>query len=280
MNKVAVVSGSNKGIGYAIVRGLCKQFNGDVILTSRDESRGREAVSSLEKEGLHPKFHQLDIEDASSIEQLKEHLVQNYGGLDVLVNNAGFAFKQAATEPFSEQAEVTVRINYLGTLAVMKAMMPILRSGARVANVSSLAGSYAFQKCSKPLQSKLQAADTIDAVTDLMTCFVQSAKNNTLETEGWPSSAYGTSKLGLCMLSSIIQKHFDADSTRSDIIINACCPGHVDTQMTDHMGSKTIDEGAETPLLLALLPPNVSEPRGQFMTEGKIEDWMKYEFNF
>ncbi|ELU07570.1 hypothetical protein CAPTEDRAFT_31118, partial [Capitella teleta] len=60
---------------------------------------------------------------------------------------------------------------------------------------------------------------------------------------GWPSSAYGTSKLGLCMLSSIIQKHFDADSTRSDIIINACCPGHVDTQMTDHMGSKTIDEG-------------------------------------
>ena len=51
------------------------------------------AVSELNKEGLHPKFHQLDIEDMASVDKLKCHLVENYGGLDVLVNNAGFAYK-------------------------------------------------------------------------------------------------------------------------------------------------------------------------------------------
>ena len=60
-----MVTGSNKGIGFAIVQGLCLQFLGDVYLTSRDikqrHKRGRDAVQKLEAEGLSPKFHQLDI---------------------------------------------------------------------------------------------------------------------------------------------------------------------------------------------------------------------------
>ena len=61
MTKVAIVTGSNKGIGLAIVRGLCKSFDGDVYLTSRDEVRGKEAIKLLENEGLEAKYHQLDI---------------------------------------------------------------------------------------------------------------------------------------------------------------------------------------------------------------------------
>ena len=95
--KVAVVTGSNKGIGFAIVRLLCKEFSGDVILTSRDERLGREAVLQLEGEGLKPGYCQLDITSTESIANLKTFLVQKYGGLDVLVNNAGIAFKSAST---------------------------------------------------------------------------------------------------------------------------------------------------------------------------------------
>jgi len=79
--KVAIVTGSNKGIGLAIVRKMCKEFSGDVILTARDESRGRTAVSQLEGEGLHPKFHQLDIDSRDSITTLKEFIEKNYGGI-------------------------------------------------------------------------------------------------------------------------------------------------------------------------------------------------------
>ena len=74
---VAVVTGSNKGIGLAIVRGLCRQFEGDVFLTSRDEGRGREAVvAALEREGLSPKYHQLDITDEASVRRLKELVLE------------------------------------------------------------------------------------------------------------------------------------------------------------------------------------------------------------
>ena len=71
---VAVVTGSNKGIGLAIVRALCKKFSGDVYLTSRDEGRGKEAIESLKKEGLHPKFHCLDICNEETVEKLDQEV--------------------------------------------------------------------------------------------------------------------------------------------------------------------------------------------------------------
>ena len=79
-SRVAIVTGSNKGIGLAIVRRMCKMFNGDVVLTARDESRGQEAVKLLQGEGLTPKFHQLDIASCDSISKVKEFLKANYGG--------------------------------------------------------------------------------------------------------------------------------------------------------------------------------------------------------
>ena len=78
--RVAIITGGNKGIGLGIVRGMCKQFNGDVILTSRDSERGVAAVKVLEGEGLSPKFHQLDIDSQQSITALKEFVEKNYGG--------------------------------------------------------------------------------------------------------------------------------------------------------------------------------------------------------
>uniref|UniRef100_A0A0B7AQJ4 Uncharacterized protein n=1 Tax=Arion vulgaris TaxID=1028688 RepID=A0A0B7AQJ4_9EUPU len=92
--KVAVVTGSNKGIGFAIVRALCKQYDGDVFLTSRDEGRGKAAVKELEKEGLHPKYFLLDINNRKNVEELRDFLQKNYNGLDVLINNAGIAFRK------------------------------------------------------------------------------------------------------------------------------------------------------------------------------------------
>ena len=88
------MTGSNKGIGFATVRALCKQVdNGIIYLTSRDEGRGKAAVEELKKEGLNPRFHQLDVNDSDSITKLRDDLVKEHGGLDILVQNAGIAFK-------------------------------------------------------------------------------------------------------------------------------------------------------------------------------------------
>ena len=74
--RVAVVTGSNKGIGLGVVRALCRQYQGEVYLTSRDEARGREAVASLNREGLHPRYHVLDIEDEESVLKLRDHIAE------------------------------------------------------------------------------------------------------------------------------------------------------------------------------------------------------------
>ena len=88
-NRVALVTGANKGIGFAITRDLCQKFSGDVVLTARNQARGQAAVQQLQAEGLNPRFHQLDIDDLHSIRTIRDFLLKEYGGLDVLVNNAG-----------------------------------------------------------------------------------------------------------------------------------------------------------------------------------------------
>ena len=63
------------------------------FISARDETRGKEAVAKLDKEfGVNPKFFPLDLNNKTSIERLKNHLQETYGGLDVLVNNAGMAY--------------------------------------------------------------------------------------------------------------------------------------------------------------------------------------------
>lgn len=64
-----------------------------MYLTARDITRGQNAVKELEKEGLNPKFHQLDITDDDSISTFHDYLKEKYQGLDILVNNAAIAFK-------------------------------------------------------------------------------------------------------------------------------------------------------------------------------------------
>ncbi len=76
--RVAVVSGSNRGIGLSVVRGLLKSdkfADGDVFVTARDEAKGKEAMELLHKEGLtRAKFHQLDINDEESVKRLASFL--------------------------------------------------------------------------------------------------------------------------------------------------------------------------------------------------------------
>ena len=67
--------------------------NNNVTFLARDEQRGQEAVKQLSSEGLTSTFHPLDIVSEESIEKIKKFLIDEYGGLDLLVNNAGIAYK-------------------------------------------------------------------------------------------------------------------------------------------------------------------------------------------
>lgn len=272
-SRVAVVTGGNKGIGFCIVKFLCQQFDGDVFLTARDETRGKAAVSELNKMQLHPKFHQLDIDDLQSIKRFRDFLKSSYGGLDVLVNNAGIAYKASSTAPFSEQAEVTVKTNFFGTLDVCKELFPLLRPHARVVNLSSMCGMLK-RIPGKEIKERLRRPDiTLEELCGLMNEFVGAAKEGKNEEKGWGRSAYNVSKVGITVLSFIQQREFDADP-REDLIVNAVHPGYVDTDMTSHKGPLTPDQGADAPTYLAMLPPNVKSPKGEFVWNDRtVTPW-------
>ncbi|XP_014663163.1 PREDICTED: carbonyl reductase [NADPH] 1-like [Priapulus caudatus] len=269
--RVAVVTGSNKGIGLGVVRGLCKQFDGDVYLTARDEKRGTDAVAELQREGLSPKFHLLDISDHASIERLRDFLKQQYGGLDVLVNNAGIAYKNSSTASAAEQAENTMAVNFFANLNVCKTMFDILKPHARVVNVSSVAGL--LQRLSNPEMKKKIASNeyNIPQLEQIAKQYVEDVKAGVHAEKGYPKSHYSMTKLLLTALSRVQAR--ELQNRNQDIVLNACCPGYVSTDMSSHGGTKTIDEGADTLIYLALLPPNVNSPIGEFVENRKISDW-------
>ncbi|XP_059047723.1 carbonyl reductase [NADPH] 1-like [Achroia grisella] len=272
-SKVVVVTGANKGIGFGIVRGLCKGFKGVVYLTSRNEELGQKAIAELKKEGLNPNYHQLDITAASSIEKFRDYLKEKHGGIDILINNAAIAFKNKAIEPVAIQAEQTLFVNYFSVLSTCNALFPIVKNGGRVVNVSSSAGllnnipSLALRK--KFSDPKL----TIEELSNLMRQYIEAAKHGTHAAE-WGNSSYVVSKVGLTALTKIQQRLLES----RDIKVNAVHPGWVDTDMSSHKGVLTIDEGAEAPVYLALEAPD--SVKGELVWNDKrIVSWTGNETN-
>ncbi|KAM9320696.1 carbonyl reductase [NADPH] 1-like isoform 1-T1 [Gastrophryne carolinensis] len=273
--KVAVVTGGNKGIGLAIVRALCKQFQGDVYLTARNVQLGEEAVRLLkEEEDLSPLFHQLDINDLNSIRALRDFLKNKYGGVDVLVNNAGIAFKATNETPFATQAEVTLKTNFFATRDMCNELLPIMKPNGRVVNISSVASVRALAGCSQELEEKFRS-DTIteEELVKLMEKFVEDTKNGDHQDKGWPNTAYGVSKMGLTVLSRIQARELKKSRKGDGIIVNACCPGWVRTDLAGPNAPKSPDEGAETPVYLALLPESIESPCGELVIEKKVTAW-------
>ena len=269
MARVAVVTGSNKGIGLEIVKRLCKEFDGDVYLTARDAANGLKAVAKLEEEGLHPKFHQLDITSQDSVENLKQYLVKTYGGLDVLVNNAGMAYKNASTAPFSEQASVTIANNFTGTLLISKALFPLIRPHGRIVNVSSRVGQLSILQ--EHLQKRFSDPNlTEEALVSLMDQFVKDVQDGHHTERGWPNTAYGTSNVGVTALTKVYAREA-ARLGKEDVLVNVCCPGLCQTDMSSHSGPNTAAQGADTPVYLALLPPG--SPSGEFWGEKSVIVW-------
>lgn len=278
--KVAIVTGGNKGIGLAIVKELEKKFDGDVFLTARDEQRGLAAVKDLEAQGAKPKFFRLDVNDGASIVKLRDTIKEKYGGIDVLVNNAGIAFKQAATEPLHVQARTTIDTNYYGTKRVCDILFPLLRPGARVVNVSSLVGFLGYINGEEPaagkLREKLASSDstlTVAELDALMEEFVKSTEDGTFKAKGWCSSTYMASKVGLSALSRIQQREMNKDP-REDIAINHVHPGYVDTDMTSHKGPLTPDEGAKSSVYCALLPKGTDLKGKYIWLDCQEVDWV------
>jgi NAD(P)-dependent dehydrogenase (short-subunit alcohol dehydrogenase family) len=230
---VALVSGSNRGIGREVARQLA-ELGHHVIVTARDPAAVECAAEELSEGGrLSLQPEQLDVADPQSVERLRKRLLAEPGRLDVLVNNAGVMGEVAtnvADAPLDD-AHHTMETNLFGAWRLTQAMLPLLRRSAeaRIVNVSSGAGQLSDMN------------------------------------GGYPG--YRISKTALNALTRILSN----EEGRNGMLVNAMCPGWVHTDMGGSAAPRSVEEGADTAVWLATLPDG--GPTGGFFRNREPIPW-------
>ncbi|CAL5401063.1 unnamed protein product [Camellia sinensis] len=289
--RYAVVTGSNKGIGFEICRQLASKGI-IVVLTARDEKKGFEALEKIKNDGLsdHVVFCQLDVVDPSSVASLADFIKSKFGRLDILVNNAGILGAkmdwdslQSSEASVSAQEEVVssmkkimtqsyelgnecLQTNYYGTKGMIEALIPLLQlsDSPRIVNVSSGMGRLELipSEWAKGVLNDVESL-TEERVEEVLNEFLKDFKEGALETKGWPTfwSAYTVSKAAINAYTRILAKKYPT------FCINCVCPGWVKTDINNNLGKKTIEQGAQCPVKLALLPDD--GPSGLFLINNE-----------
>ena len=234
--KTALVTGANKGIGFAIAQGL-GAIGFTVAVGARDNARGEEAVQRLRAAGVDAFGVALDVTSDDSVAAAAAAIEQGAGRLDVLINNAGISGRTdgGAQDPTTLDLDVVRTVldtNVFGVVRVTNAMLPLLRraDSPRIVNMSSNVGSLTLQT-------------------------------------GPMMAAYAPSK---SMLNSVTAQYarqlFD-----TNVIVNAACPGYVATDFTGFNSPRTAEQGAKIAIRLATLPDD--GPRGGFFDDEGVIPW-------
>lgn len=254
---VALVTGANKGIGFEIARKLTAVQDLTTILACRNVELGHEAADKLRRSGCSDVVvHRLDITDVGSAKQLKENIAQEYGKLDILINNAAICFNDPTLygkcehTPFEDQVGPTLNTNFFGTLSLIEAMLPLLHqsSSPRIVNIASAAGRLSILKSKEKISMFTSDTLQIEQLSDLMRQFMLDVKLGRHIEQGWPNTCYGMSKLGLIALTKILARN------EPHIFVNSVDPGYCATDQNANRGHLPAEFGAQTPVWLALLP--------------------------
>lgn len=140
-NKVAVVSGGAKGIGAATVRGFVAE-GGRVAIFNTDDQAGAAMVTALAEAGHTARRYRVDIADRASVEAGVAAVADDYGGIDILINNAGTGSVETFSKIRERDWQRVIEVNLTGSFNCSQAALPLMkgRPGANIVNVSSIAG--------------------------------------------------------------------------------------------------------------------------------------------
>jgi NAD(P)-dependent dehydrogenase (short-subunit alcohol dehydrogenase family) len=240
--KVALITGANKGLGLEMARQLGKA-GVTVILAARDPQKGEAAAESLRSEGIDAKFLKLDVTNRQDHAAAAAFLDQNFGRLDILINNAGVSLEPFGTGRPSTTTDEVIRqtfdANFFAPVALTRALLPLLKKSeaARIVNMSSVLGSQTLH------------ADPNSPIYNFKTL------------------SYDASKAALN--SFTIHLAYELKDTR--IKVNSAHPGWVKTDMGTDAAPMEIPEGGKTGVQLALLAED--GPTGGYFHLGKPLPW-------
>jgi len=238
---VALVTGANKGIGFAIAEGLGR-LGFAVLVGARDRDRGRAAVALLEDKGVEAIEVALDITEEDQIAAAASLIEERFAKLDVLVNNAALKLEFHPSPPSqASMADVrrTFEANVFGTMRVIQVMLPLLRRSpaGRIVNLSSGLGSLGL------------------------------ATSDGTKYRDKPLLSYNVSKSAVNSLTV----QFANELIATAIKVNVCDPGFTNTDMTNRSGSRTAEQAAAVAIRLATLGED--GPTGGFFDENGVLPW-------
>lgn len=271
MSKVVIVTGANKGIGRSIIERLIVEAPefGTIVMTSRDQQLGLRAKSELElKFGPQPRLHycSLDVTSESSIIGLTDYIRQVTGKVNVFINNAGIAFKGNDFGP--HVVSPTFACNFYGLINTTEAILPFMTDDGHIINVTSFVGRTRILP-NQDLANRFLAANlTRPELMELALEFLESVNQGDWTQKGWPTQAYGVSKVCANAYTRILAKELKEKGSR--IRVNALHPGWVRTDMAGPNAPLSPEEGAITPVFLA---KHTGEESGLFWFENTVHGW-------
>ena len=237
---VALVTGAGHGIGKEVVRQLARRGM-TVILTARTTEKGEVAAAEISGAGLDIRPAALDVTNGESVSKLARWMEEEFGRLDVLVNNAAAFVDWTETTLTAElgAANAVLQTNLFGTWRVSQELLPLIRRSDHgcVVNVSSGAGSHGD-------------------------------KDFGLTTGGGSVANYGISKAAINALTSKLAAELEGSGS----LVNSVCPGLTATAPgMEQMDARPVREGAASMVWAATLPDD--GPTGGFFRDGEPLPW-------
>lgn len=242
MEKIALVTGGNRGIGFETARQLA-QHKVHVILAARTYDKAVVAAQQLQAQGYSAEALQLDVTDSASILAAARQVEQQHGRLDILINNAGIITGSGDARPSTQSLDIWRRIfdtNLFGLVETTLAFLPLIRRSAagRIVNLSSILGSITAH------------ATPGSAIYGFLSV-----------------PAYSASKAAVnAWTVQLAQELKD-----TPIKVNAVHPGYVKTDMNHGGGELEIPDGARSSVRMALL--GADGPSGSFMHLDETLPW-------
>jgi NAD(P)-dependent dehydrogenase (short-subunit alcohol dehydrogenase family) len=277
MSRIAVVTGANQGLGFALAEGLARRMAaGDIVyVTGRSAERLRDAAARISAPVADLYAYVLDVRDGAAVDGFATALRQRHGGVDIVFSNA--AARLTPDTPWTELIGAFVDTNNLGTTNMLRALAPILRAGGRLLVVASDFGT--LNNLPETLHNRFDTETmTLDDVDATMIDWRDAVLNGTAGAEGWPDWINIPSKVGqVAAVRVLARKRREADLA-SGTLIAAVCPGLIDTAasrpwFTDMSAAQTPAHAAAEPLRLALDPVN-PDTYGELVQFGRVRPWL------
>ncbi|TCC03601.1 SDR family NAD(P)-dependent oxidoreductase [Kribbella soli] len=268
--RIALVTGANQGIGYALVEELAQRMNPEdlVLLTGRNPERVAAAAARVEGKA-RVEGRVLDVTDGDAVRRLAAEL----GVVDIVVSNAVGPLEPGATPV--EQVDEFVDVANLGAQYMLRAFGPILRPGGRLIVVASSLGT--LEQLPENLWGRFDGA-SLEDVEKVVEEWRTAVHDGTAQTQGWPEWINLPSKVAqVAAVRAVAAERRERDLAESTLVASVC-PGLVDTRASrpwfDDFSQAKSPADAVVPIADLVLADHVDPAQyGELIRDGQVLAW-------